>query len=38
MKRLHIHLSVADLAESIQLHSCLFATAPAVHQQMGQTT
>ena len=37
MKRLHIHLSVANLDESIQFYSRLFAAAPTVHKQMGQT-
>jgi catechol 2,3-dioxygenase-like lactoylglutathione lyase family enzyme len=30
MKRLHVHLSVGDLDESIRFYSTLFATAPAV--------
>lgn len=32
MKRLHIHLSVADLDQSIQFYSRLFATEPTVHK------
>ncbi|MEJ2554103.1 MAG: ArsI/CadI family heavy metal resistance metalloenzyme [Gammaproteobacteria bacterium] len=32
MKRLHIHLTVADLAESIRFYSTLFATAPSTTQ------
>jgi catechol-2,3-dioxygenase len=30
MKRLHVHVSVADLAHSIQFYSALFATEPTV--------
>lgn len=30
MKRLHIHLAVENLAESIRFYSTLFATAPSV--------
>ena len=30
MKRLHIHLAVQDLAESIRFYSTLFAAAPSV--------
>jgi catechol-2,3-dioxygenase len=30
MKRLHVHVSVDDLAHSIQFYSALFATEPAV--------
>jgi len=30
MKRFHVHVSVADLAESIRFYSSLFAAAPAV--------
>ncbi|MEL1264955.1 ArsI/CadI family heavy metal resistance metalloenzyme [Pseudoxanthomonas putridarboris] len=32
MKRLHIHVSVKDLAESIRFYSGLFATAPTVEK------
>lgn len=32
MKRLHIHIAVADLAESIRFYSTLFDTAPSVTQ------
>lgn len=30
MKRFHVHLSVADLAESVRFYSALFGIAPAV--------
>ena len=30
MKRLHVHISVADLSASVHLYSQLFATTPAV--------
>jgi catechol 2,3-dioxygenase-like lactoylglutathione lyase family enzyme len=30
MKRLHVHVSVADLAQSIRFYSTLFAAEPAV--------
>ena len=30
MKRLHVHVSVDDLAQSVQFYSTLFAAAPAV--------
>ena len=30
MKRLHVHVSVEDLAQSIRFYSTLFATAPTV--------
>jgi len=30
MKRLHIHLSVDDLAKSIEFYNALFGTQPAV--------
>ena len=30
MKRLHVHVSVRDLAQSVQFYSALFATEPAV--------
>jgi hypothetical protein len=30
MKRLHVHMSVADLGESIRFYSVLFATQPTV--------
>ncbi|QGM98978.1 ArsI/CadI family heavy metal resistance metalloenzyme [Methylocystis parvus] len=30
MKRLHVHLSVEDLAQSIRFYSALFGTAPSV--------
>jgi len=30
MKRMHVHVAVADLAQSINFYSALFATAPAV--------
>ena len=30
MKRLHVHVSVDDLAQSVQFYSTLFATEPAV--------
>ena len=30
MKRLHVHVSVADVAESIRFYSTLFAAAPVV--------
>lgn len=32
MKRLHIHIAVTDLAESIRFYSTLFATEPSVTQ------
>lgn len=32
MKRLHVHVSVNDLAESIRFYSGLFATAPTVEK------
>jgi hypothetical protein len=32
MKRLHLHISVKDLHESIRFYSTLFATSPAVKQ------
>lgn len=32
MKRLHVHVSVADLAKSIEFYRQLFAIDPAVHQ------
>ena len=32
MKRLHIHVSVADLQNSIEFYSTLFATEPTVVQ------
>ena len=32
MKRLHVHVSVKDLDQSIQFYSGLFATAPSVHK------
>ena len=30
MKRLHVHVAVDDLAQSIRFYSTLFAAAPAV--------
>jgi len=30
MKRMHVHVAVADLAQSVDFYSALFATAPAV--------
>ncbi len=30
MKRLHVHVSVDDLAQSVQFYSTLFAAEPAV--------
>ena len=30
MKRLHIHVSVEDLARSVRFYSALFAARPAV--------
>jgi catechol-2,3-dioxygenase len=30
MKRLHVHVSVEDIAKSVQFYSALFATQPAV--------
>ena len=30
MKRLHIHVSVEDLGESVRFYSALFAAAPTV--------
>ena len=30
MKRLHVHVSVADLEESVRFYSTLFATQPTV--------
>jgi catechol 2,3-dioxygenase-like lactoylglutathione lyase family enzyme len=32
MKRLHVHVSVADLAASIRFYSTLFGTTPTVHK------
>lgn len=32
MKRLHVHVAVDDLAESIQFYSTLFAAEPTVHK------
>lgn len=32
MKRLHVHVSVADLDESVRFYSTLFAAQPAVRQ------
>jgi lactoylglutathione lyase len=32
MKRLHVHVSVADLAASIRFYSTLFGTAPTVNK------
>lgn len=32
MKRMHVHVSVADLATSIRFYSALFAAAPAVRK------
>lgn len=32
MKRMHVHVSVADLEASIRFYTELFATAPAVHK------
>lgn len=32
MKRLHVHVSVADLGHSIQFYSTLFGTAPTVEK------
>jgi lactoylglutathione lyase len=32
MKRFHVHLSVADLAQSIRFYSAMFASPPTVHQ------
>jgi catechol-2,3-dioxygenase len=32
MKRLHIHMTVTDLAQSTQFYSTLFAAAPAVEK------
>ncbi len=32
MKRLHIHVSVNDLADSVRFYSELFAAAPVVHE------
>ena len=32
MKRLHVHVSVADLEESVRFYSTLFAAAPTVHK------
>jgi catechol-2,3-dioxygenase len=32
MKRLHVHLSVADLDESVRFYSTLFATQPTVQK------
>jgi hypothetical protein len=29
MKRLHVHLSVEDIARSVRFHSTLFAAEPA---------
>ena len=30
MKRMHLHVSVPDLAQSIQFYETLFGTAPSV--------
>ncbi|HET7176189.1 MAG TPA: ArsI/CadI family heavy metal resistance metalloenzyme [Gammaproteobacteria bacterium] len=32
MKRLHVHVAVADLAKSVQFYSTLFGTAPTVEK------
>jgi catechol 2,3-dioxygenase-like lactoylglutathione lyase family enzyme len=32
MKRLHVHVSVSDLAESVRFYSTLFAAAPTVQK------
>ena len=32
MKRLHVHVSVRDLAESVRFYSQLFAAEPAVRK------
>jgi catechol 2,3-dioxygenase-like lactoylglutathione lyase family enzyme len=32
MKRLHVHVSVADLAQSVRFYSALFAAAPTVRK------
>ena len=32
MKRLHVHVSVADLADSVRFYSTLFAAEPTVHK------
>ncbi len=32
MKRLHVHISVADLDESVRFYNALFAAKPAVHK------
>jgi catechol 2,3-dioxygenase-like lactoylglutathione lyase family enzyme len=32
MKRLHVHVAVADLSQSIRFYSTLFGTAPAVEK------
>jgi catechol 2,3-dioxygenase-like lactoylglutathione lyase family enzyme len=32
MKRLHVHVAVRDLAESIRFYSTLFDAAPAVRE------
>lgn len=32
MKRFHVHVSVADLADSIRFYTALFAAAPAVRK------
>ena len=32
MKRLHVHVAVADLGKSIQFYSALFGTAPSVQK------
>jgi len=32
MKRLHVHVSVADLAQSVRFYSTLFAAAPVVEK------
>jgi len=32
MKRLHVHVSVSDLAQSIRFYSELFGTTPSVHK------
>jgi hypothetical protein len=38
MKRMHIHLAVADLSKSIRFSSALFAAEPSVstHQKLGE--
>jgi len=32
MKRIHVHVSVGDLAQSIRFYSALFGTGPGVHK------